>query len=430
MRPTMKKFLLLPHGTAGDVLPHIWIGRQLLQRGHQVTMIWVEAYRELAQRAGLDFVTLKDDGYTDMMRNPAIWKPHESVRLAYAYAGRSIVNYMTAVTGKIGRDGPLDLILAPMANFAAPLLREKLGIPLISTHVSALQLMSAHEVPLSIPAARLLRRLPLWVRKFFLTHVAPYDHLALPQVRQCCHEHGVKPPRRLRDWWHSPDGSLALFPKWFTAPQPDWPAHTLQWDFPLEDMADVQSPDPALTAFLDAGDPPVIFTLGSGHLHSARFYEIAAAATGRLGRRAVFVARDVSQVPAALPASVLVTNYAPFSTLLPRASAFVHHGGIGTTSQCFAAGLPQLITPLAYDQPDNAEQVERLGAGLRLNIDQWTVTRALPLLRRCLEDASIRSQAAACAQRIRHRRPEQELVEWLEAKCERSAVSTSLTKQA
>ena len=39
----------------------------------------------------------------------------------------------------------------------------------------------------------------------------------------------------------------------------------------------------------------------------------------------------------------------------------VHHGGIGTTAQALAAGVPQLIMPLAHDQPDNAARVQRLG---------------------------------------------------------------------
>ena len=53
----------------------------------------------------------------------------------------------------------------------------------------------------------------------------------------------------------------------------------------------------------------------------------------------------------------------PFSQLLPHASALVHHGGIGSCAQAFAAGIPQLIMPMAYDQLDNATRVQQLGAG-------------------------------------------------------------------
>lgn len=413
----MSRIVLLPHGTTGDVLPLIWIGRQMRAQGHSVLLIWLETYRESALRAGLEFTALKDDGYEELVRDPAFWRPHQSLKLTYAYAGRCVPKYVEAVMADVSRNGRPDLMLAPIMNFAAPLLRAKLGAPLISTHLSTLQFVSAHAVPLSVPAARLLRLLPVPLRRFFLTHVAPYDHLALPHVRQCCAEQGIKPPRRLRDWWHSPEGSLALFPVWFAPPQPDWPPNTFQWDFPLEDLAQARPLEPDLAAFLAAGDKPVVFTLGSHHLQSRRYFEMAAEITTRLGCRAVFATRDIHQVPACLPPSVFVTAYAPFSTLLPHAAAFVHHGGIGTLSQCFAAGIPQLITPMAYDQPDNAVQVERLGAGLVLNLDRFTVARALPLLQRCLADADIRHQAAACAQRIRNRRPTQELVHWLETKC-------------
>lgn len=44
-------------------------------------------------------------------------------------------------------------------------------------------------------------------------------------------------------------------------------------------------------------------------------------------------------------------------------AALVHHGGIGTTAQALAAGIPQLVMPLAHDQFDNAARVKRLGVG-------------------------------------------------------------------
>ncbi len=57
--------------------------------------------------------------------------------------------------------------------------------------------------------------------------------------------------------------------------------------------------------------------------------------------------------------------FVPHSVLLPRARCLVHHGGVGTTSQAFEAGIPQLVLPFAHDQFDNAARVQRLGRGLR-----------------------------------------------------------------
>ena len=49
--------------------------------------------------------------------------------------------------------------------------------------------------------------------------------------------------------------------------------------------------------------------------------------------------------------------------MFPRALAIVHSGGIGTLAQALAAGRPQLIVPVAFDQPDNARRAVKLGVG-------------------------------------------------------------------
>jgi rhamnosyltransferase subunit B len=49
--------------------------------------------------------------------------------------------------------------------------------------------------------------------------------------------------------------------------------------------------------------------------------------------------------------------------VLPRCAALIHHGGIGTTAQAIAAGLPQLVVPTSHDQPDNAVRIRRLCIG-------------------------------------------------------------------
>jgi UDP:flavonoid glycosyltransferase YjiC (YdhE family) len=54
-------------------------------------------------------------------------------------------------------------------------------------------------------------------------------------------------------------------------------------------------------------------------------------------------------------------DYLPYSAVFPRAAAVVHSGGIGTLAQALASGKPQLIVPVAFDQPDNARRTVALG---------------------------------------------------------------------
>ena len=63
---------------------------------------------------------------------------------------------------------------------------------------------------------------------------------------------------------------------------------------------------------------------------------------------------------------VLVRSYVLLSRLLVRARTLAYHGGIGTVSQVFAAGIQQLITACAHDQFGNAVRVESLGCGAQV----------------------------------------------------------------
>ena len=67
-----------------------------------------------------------------------------------------------------------------------------------------------------------------------------------------------------------------------------------------------------------------------------------------------------------LPDGVRYFDYVPFSQVLHRSAALVHHGGIGTAAQGLAAGRPQLIMPTTFDQPDNARRLVGLGVARSL----------------------------------------------------------------
>ena len=410
----MAEILLLPFGSAGDVFPFIWLGRHLMARGHCVTMITACLFEEQARNAGLNFVPLGEkDEFETMIRDPRIWKLGIGTKVVFEFAANSVGPYLAAIE----KCWKVDLMLAPVTAFAARLAREKHGTPLITVHLQPAVFLSVHETPLLHPAMRILRHMPVWFKRLLFSLPNPVDLFALPKVRRICEANGVKPPRSLwREWWDSPDGVLALFPEWFAKPQPDWPTNLLQWTFPLEDLATEQALQPELQAFLAAGEKPVVFTPGSANVQASRFFAVAAEAVQRIGCRAVFVTREPKQVPPNLPANILTVDYAPFSTLLKQASVFVHHGGIGTMSQAFAAGLPQLIMHMAHDQPDNADRVVGLGAGLGLSVRQFTSKRVAHELQRLLHDAAFANAARACLQHVGKARCADDLMRWIEAR--------------
>jgi UDP:flavonoid glycosyltransferase YjiC (YdhE family) len=148
--------------------------------------------------------------------------------------------------------------------------------------------------------------------------------------------------------------------------QPDWPANTVLCGFARYDGANDVAAAHDLEAFLAAGEAPIVFALGSSAVHIAgadEFWRHAVAASRCLGRRAILL---TGRPPATdLPAGIRAFQYQPYSLVFPRAAAVVHQAGVGTLAQALAAGHPQLIVPVAFDQPDNARRAQRLGGAAR-----------------------------------------------------------------
>ncbi|GEP42441.1 glycosyltransferase [Brevifollis gellanilyticus] len=414
----MAHIALLPFGSAGDVFPFLWLGRLLKKRGHRVTMIVACIFEEVARKAGMEVIPLGDAKvFEQLIADPRIWKLYEGTKMVFEFAGQSTETFLEPIEQRQGTADAFDLMLAPCTAFGARLARESLGIPLINVHLQPAIMISAHDMPVLLPGMQHFNKLPLWLRQWLVKLPNPADRFAAPMVAKACAKRDVKPPKSLWwDWAHSPDGTLCVFPEWFAKPQPDWPEGVKQWDFPLEDLATEQPLSEELRRFLAAGEKPIIFTPGSANVHAKRFFEVAYAAVTRLQKRALFVTRKLDQLPPNLPNSILPVEYVPFSNVLPQSAVFVHHGGIGTLSQGFAAGVPQLIMAMAHDQPDNAWRLTGLGAGLGLTPRSFTPDRVSSALERLLNEPAFSEAARACQKLTLARRDQAGLAGWIESR--------------
>jgi rhamnosyltransferase subunit B len=99
----------------------------------------------------------------------------------------------------------------------------------------------------------------------------------------------------------------------------------------------------------------------------------------------------------AVPDTVFVTEYAPYSELLPRAAATVHQGGVGTTAQALRSGKPMIVVPYSHDQPDNGMRVERLGVGRVIPRSRYRANRLAEELKLLLAgEYAAAARATAC----------------------------------
>jgi len=352
-------------GSAGDVHPNVGLALALQRRGHRVLFVGPAFFRSLAERAGLDFFGLgTEEEYYEAVRDPDLWHP---LRAFSVVARRLILPWMRPIYEIIVKHGDAGrtVVAAPGTAFGARIAQEKLGVPLATVHLQPLMLRSTLE-PGCFGFPDIIGVLPRPLRGLYLRAADRLliDRLLAAETNAFRAELGLSPVRRFFDrWFHSPQLIIGFFPEWFAPPPPDWPANVHLAGFPLWDERELRQLAPELEAFLDAGNGPVVFTAGSAMAQGKDFFRVSADACRLSGRRGLFLTQFPEQLPPDLPDSVRHFDYIPFSTVLPRAAAFVHHGGIGTTAQALAAGVPQLVVPLAHDQPDNAVRVRRLGVG-------------------------------------------------------------------
>ncbi len=255
------------------------------------------------------------------------------------------------------------VVAAPATALGARIAQEKLGVPLATVHLQpsmlrSLERPSCYGSPTSSARCRAGCGSPTCGSSTARSSTGPW-----PGVNAFRAELGLPPVERLfKGWIHSPELVIGMFPDWYAPPPPDWPPNVHLTGFPLYDESDERQIQPELEEFLRAGEPPLVFTAGSAMAQGRDFFRVSAEVCRLQRRRGILLTQFPEQL-GALPDGVRHFDYVPFSTLLPRAAAFIHHGGIGTTAQALAAGVPQLVVPFAHDQPDNALRVRRLGTG-------------------------------------------------------------------
>lgn len=399
--------LLVAFGSYGDVHPFVGIGLEMMRRGHDVTVLVNEHFAPVVKRAGLGFLPLgPEKQYLDALEHPDMWHPSRGFGLLCELGVVPAMRPTYETIERMAAEGELCVVAHGLA-IGARIAQERLGVRTVQLQLQPSLFRSEYETP-AMPGAGSLGWMPRFLKRWLFAAADRFlidPHLAGP-VNSFRAELGLPPARRFfYDWWFSPDLVVGLFPEWFARPQPDWPRQIRLTGFPLFDERGMRPSPPELESFLAAGDPPIVFTPGSAMVQGRRFFEASAEACRRLGRRGLFLTPHRAQIPASLPPGVAHLEYAPFSDVLPRAAALVHHGGIGTLSQALAAGVPQLCKPMAYDQFDNAARVERLGCGLTLPERRYCARRAAAALGTLLSSDDVARACRETAARFQGRRP-------------------------
>lgn len=403
------RILIACFGSLGDLHPYVALARALAGLGAAPVLASVPDYAPIvaaeARASGLSigFVPVRPgmaefgDPAAMMARlfDPVRGPAYLIRDVAMPWAARGYADLADAAAGA-------DLVVTHPLAFGAMLHAERLGLPWVSTVLAPMSLLSCEDPPV-IPGAR-------WLFALRRLGVAPYRTvfgLARRMMRrweQPLHDlrRDIGLPATTRvfgfEGQYSPRLNLAMFPSVLARPHSDWPAATLVTGAA---RFDGEAPDQAvharLDAFLAAGEAPLVFALGSSAvLIAGDFWQHAISASRALGRRAILLTGAEPEALGPLPKDIAAFRYLPYSLVFPHAAAVIHQAGIGTLSQALAAGRPQLIVPVAFDQPDNARRTTMLGVARVLPFQRVSAQA----LRRELSALLADEGAAAAANRI------------------------------
>jgi rhamnosyltransferase subunit B len=397
-----KHIVLTTIGSLGDLHPMIALAIELRRRGHNTTIATTEFYRQKIESIGIGFHPIRPN----MPEDPELLQhvmdlkkgPEFIIRQLFLPHLRETYEDLVAVAHDA------DLMIAGETVFPAPLIAEKYNLKWAAAILSPLSFFSVYDPSVIAP-------LPFSKK---LRNAGTFVHCAIGGLSQWITRDWGKPIQELRAELglpltaqpifkdkYSPHFNLAMFSCVLGTPQADWPTNTQQTGFVFYDKQQHDANAPSeLKTFLEVGDAPIVFTLGSAVvLNAGSFYDESVKAVQRLGRRAVLLTGKNS-LRQNLPQGIAAFDYAPYSEILPRAACVVHQGGVGTTAQALRAGCPQLVMPCSFDQPDNGARVERLGVARVIGRDEYTATRAATELEQLLGNPNYLQRAAEVARQV------------------------------
>lgn len=340
----------------------------LIERGHRVTFIHQQDAGALLSDPRVGFASVGRASH-----------PPGSLRQSVALAARPggvngvrrVILDLAKTTDMLCREAPavlrelgVDALLADQMEAAGGLLAEHLQLPYVSV-ACALPVNREPRLPLPVmpwgyadsPRGENLNRGSSQV----------YDLLMRPHARVIA-EHAARfglAPRQALHECLSPYAQISQTTTAFDFPRLQAPAH-FHAVGPLR-TAQAEAP---LQIPLSARRPFVFASLGT--LQGGRFglFQRIARACAEQDVQLLLAhcggLNTVQERVLERQGATWVTDFAPQRAALARADAVITHAGLNTVMDAFAAGVPMLAIPIAFDQPGVAARVLHAGAGLRL----------------------------------------------------------------
>jgi MGT family glycosyltransferase len=151
---------------------------------------------------------------------------------------------------------------------------------------------------------------------------------------------------------------------------------------------------------LASADGPLVY-LSLGSLGSAdvelmqRLIDILASTRYR-----VIVSMGPQHELLTLGSNMVGAEFLPQTAVLPQVDAVITHGGNNTTTEALHFGRPMVVLPLFWDQYDNAQRMDELGFGVRLDTYRVGEAELTQAIERLLADRALRARLDGLSARL------------------------------
>jgi zeaxanthin glucosyltransferase len=368
----------------GHIHPFAALGRELIARGHRVTLLQMTDVQRLAHAQGLEFEPL---GERDHPAGSLAESLSQLGKLNGLPALRFTIRAITQTTEMICRDAPvailkrrIDALLVDQTEPAGGAVAEHLGLPFI-TICNALALNHDDSVP--PPFTDWQYRGNLWARTRNRLGYAVFDRIMHP-VERVVGEYRKK--------WCLPalNSSESSFSRLAQISQ-----QTAAFDFPrrlppnFHYVGPLRNPAPSPITFpwekLD-GRRLVYASLGTLQNGKEQVFRCFAEACLGLDVQLLITHGGGlgEEVASSLPGNPIVVRYAPQLDVLLQSTLTLTHAGLNTVLDSLKCGVPLVAVPITYEQPGIASRLRWTGAGEVIPFRELTVQRLRLAIERVL----------------------------------------------
>ncbi len=374
------RVVLTSHGSTGDIFPMIALGVSLRRAGHSVRFATSPPFREEIEAAGLDYVELpprwtRKELAWWMGRLQRFSAPLLQLRELYRAALPHITDLIDAMDAILAdADVLVSSYLFPMVRALA----DRHRAPFVTFAFAHNTVPSRHYPPEGLPRLDWApaRARHIWNRSLWRLGNFAVDTVINQTIAKQLKARGLP---LVKDFFSKPAGLVLVA----VSPGLMKPAFRLDPRFQFVGYCRWQTPrDPVIEREIEAftgGEPVPVLSFGS------MVYEDPEAWMRRLHARWPRDRKLIVQsgwagfaAPADAP-RIKVIGPMSHDQLFGHASVVIHHGGAGTTASVLYSGKPHIVVPHIADQSFFADEVRRLGCGIRLKKEAWpeTLSRAV-----------------------------------------------------